>query len=286
MTSAGGAVEAQRDGSRRQLLFFAIVLALVGVVALFVRMQWEVSNTRLTTVTHSTGELGGEFRLLQLTDFHNLSRPGQIDEIIELARAAEADVIAVTGDLVNTHNASLDPARRLIEGLVSLGPPVFYVDGNHDHWSPEQSAEHQLLRELGVEHLVNEAVPISGRWGTLSLVGVDDYYSGHGDLAASLESVPRDGFRFVITHSPQIFPELVEHGVDYAVCGHTHGGQVRLPLVGALYTPGEMFPRFDKGAYRQGATTMYIDSGIGVTGPPVRLLNQSQITLHVVGPQG
>ena len=69
------------------------------------------------------------------------------------------------------------------------------------------------------------------------------------------------------------------------MCGHTHGGQIRLPLIGALYQPGgDWFPKVSKGAYTDGDATLFVDSGAGVTGPPLRLLNQSQVTLHRIGP--
>lgn len=69
------------------------------------------------------------------------------------------------------------------------------------------------------------------------------------------------------------------------MCGHTHGGQIRLPLIGALYQPGgDWFPKVSKGAYTDGDATLFVDSGVGVTGPPLRLFNQSQVTLHRIGP--
>ncbi|NHB83792.1 hypothetical protein G7085_01315 [Tessaracoccus sp. HDW20] len=103
---------------------------------------------------------------------------------------------------------------------------------------------------------------MTGAFGDLTLIGVDDYYTGNGDLAAAVDGAPEEGFRLVVTHSPEILPSLDRHGIDYAMCGHTHGGQIRLPLVGAIYQPGgQWFPRVSKGAYTDGDATLYIDSG-------------------------
>jgi predicted MPP superfamily phosphohydrolase len=284
----------QRAGGRRAFHRDARWLRSAGVVALLLvglavgvlaRAVWEVRNTWLVETTFSTDEVAAELRVVQVTDFHNLPRPAQVDQVVELVRGAEPDLIALTGDLVNTSNDALDPVERLVSGLATIDAPRFYVDGNHDHWSRDQDRLHELLERNGVTILVNESLPFEGAFGRIQLVGVDDYFSGHGDLAAAVAGLPDDGFRLVLTHSPGILPELDRHDVDYAMCGHTHGGQIRLPLIGALYQPGgDWFPKVSKGVYVDGAATLFVDSGVGVTGPPLRFLNQSQVALHRIGP--
>ncbi|SHI65771.1 hypothetical protein SAMN02745244_00777 [Tessaracoccus bendigoensis DSM 12906] len=261
----------------------ATAVLLVGVLTVW-RATWEVRHTKLNETTYASAELSGELRVLQITDFHNLPRAGQVDSIVDLARGAEPDLIALTGDLINTHNETLDPVRQLLDGLARIDAPRFYVDGNHDHWSSDQQALHALLDEYGVTVLVNESLIFDGDFGRVQLVGVDDYFSGHGDLARAVSGLPQEAFRLALTHSPDLLPVLDDAGVDYALCGHTHGGQVRLPLLGALYQPGgDWFPKISKGPYTEGGSTLYVDSGVGVTGPPFRLFNQSQVTLHRIG---
>ncbi|MFT3889821.1 MAG: metallophosphoesterase [Arachnia sp.] len=258
----------------------ALLLALAGVA--YARASWEVRNTVLNETAFATDELVGELRVVQLTDFHNIPRPEQIDQIVELVRGARPDLIALTGDMVNSPSDALDPVDHLLSGLAEIGAPMVHVDGNHDH---PATGLHAVLAAHGVTVLANEAIPFEGAFGSVQLVGVDDYYSGHGDIEAAVAGLPDDGFRLVLTHSPGILPLLGEAGVDYAMCGHTHGGQVRLPLIGALYQAGgDYFPRVSKGIYRDEDATLYIDSGIGVSGPPYRFLNPSQVTLHRIGP--
>lgn len=267
----------------RALTLVAVLLVLAGVT--LTRGVWEVHNTTTTETTFSTSELAAELRVVQLTDFHNIGRPAQVRDIVEQVRAAEPDLIALTGDLLNTSNRTLDPVRRLLAGLAELEAPRYFVDGNHDHWSADQAALHDLLETHGVTVLANSATVVEGEFGRVQLIGVDDYFSGHGDLPAAVAGLPADGFRLVLTHSPEIAPELSDNGVDYAMCGHTHGGQIRLPFIGAIYQPGgNWFPKISKGAYRFGDSTLFIDSGLGVTGPKLRLFNQSQLTLHRLGP--
>lgn len=266
-------------------LALTLVIAFALGAATLVRADWEVHNTFLTTTSHRTDELASELRVVQLTDFHNIPRPAQVRDIVELVRGADPDLIAITGDLINTNNRTLDPVRRLLDGLSGIDAPRYYVDGNHDHWSADHARLHELLERFDVTILTDENTQVSGDFGRLSLIGVDDYFSGNGDIDAAVAGLPDKGFRLVLTHSPEIFGELDRSHIDYAICGHTHGGQIRLPLIGAIYQPGgNWFPKVSKGAYVDGDATLFVDSGLGVTGPKLRLFNQSQVTLHRIGP--
>ncbi|HHT12692.1 MAG TPA: hypothetical protein GX013_05950 [Propionibacterium sp.] len=269
---------------RRPLALLATVLVLLlvaGGAAFHVRGTWEVGHTKLVETVHVTPELTDEFRVLQVSDFHSLPRPEQVDQVVEIAVAARADLIALTGDLINTHNEDLSSVERLIAGLREAGAPVVAVDGNHEHWSAQQTDLHALYEQYGVTLMVDEHFAYLGPWGRAIVAATDDHFSGHGDLAAALDGAPEDAFRLLLTHSPDVVGKLEANGIDYAMCGHTHGGQIRLPFVGAIYAPGRnFFPEYSKGPYEMGEATLFIDSGVGVTGPKYRFLNQSQVVLH------
>ena len=98
----------------------AVVVVFLLAGGVWSRADWEVRNTRLVETTFATSELVGELRVLQVTDFHNVPRPAQVDQIVELARGADPDLIALTGELVNTSNAALDPVERLVAGVGAL----------------------------------------------------------------------------------------------------------------------------------------------------------------------
>lgn len=262
------------------VVVLVVLLAAAGAVVHF-RGTWEVASTRLVETTHVTEELTDELRVLQISDFHSLPRAEQIDDVVALAKGARADLIALTGDLLNTHNRDLTSVERLLAGLQGAGAPVVAVDGNHDHWSSQQADLHALYRQYGVQLLVDEHFAYMGPWGRAIVVATDDHFSGHGDLTKAVEGAPDDAFRLLLTHSPGVMWQMEEHGIDYAMCGHTHGGQIRFPFLGAVYVPGgNFFPKYSKGEYQVGSSTLFIDSGVGVTGPNYRFLNQSQIVLH------
>lgn len=264
-------------------MLVALVVLLLAGAGLVVHDTWftkvaqmSVQSTKITA--------GRPLRVLQITDFHSLPRDWQVDSIIEQAAAAEPDVVAITGDLVTTQDRSYAQVERLFRGLAKTHRNIFVVWGNHDHWNAEAAGANrlaELFSQYGILLLNNSAVPLDGPWGALDVVGTDDYYSAPGDLTTALQGTRADAFRLVLTHSPDIRRDLGGRGVDLAICGHTHGGQIRLPGL-APYMPGQWFPQFVKGRYLIDDVPLYIDSGVGTTSIPVRTFNQSQITLYTI----
>ena len=155
------AAQAKARAVRRRRIRVAATLGILLALGLAVlaRGTWEVRTTRLNETHFVTDELTAELRVVQVTDFHNIPRTTQVRDIVELVRAAEPDLIAITGDLVNTHNRTLDPARRLLAGLAGIDAPRYFVDGNHDHWSTDHSEVHRLLEAHGVTIMGHVNVP-------------------------------------------------------------------------------------------------------------------------------
>lgn len=265
-----------------------VVAALVAGIALGLgALAWhDTSFTRLHEVELVNPKVSSEgLRILQITDFHSLPNDRQVDRIVALAAEASPDVVAITGDLVTTQDADYTQVERLFAGLARTHNNVFVIWGNHDHWNHGGLQRlHALVEKYRFVLLDNTSLPLDGPWGSLDVIGTDDYYIGQGDLPAALVGTRPEAFRLVLTHSPDAEQALRGSGVDLAICGHTHGGQIRLPGIGALYIPGEWWPEYHKGAYDLGGVPLYIDSGVGTTGPQLRLFNQSQITLYEVRP--
>ena len=244
----------------------------------------ELHTTRLVTETTVTDKLAGELRIMQLSDIHMCDDPAQLASIVTQVRDAEPDLIVIAGDSLNTHNETLDPLHELFSQLAELAIPMYAVLGNHDHWSKELPQLIELYARHGVTLLDNKHEVVTGKYGSFTLVGAGDAYTDHANLSQALEGAP-EGFRFLLTHSPEIVPQLEKADITYAVCGHTHGGQVAAPFIGALYVPGQgIFPKYSRGSYRVGKATLHVDSGIGVSGMRLRFLVQSQIVLHVFRP--
>ena len=266
-------------------LAWALVIVVCVAVAVAAEVYREVHTTRLVTETTVTDKLARELRIMQLSDIHMRDDPAQLASIVAQVRDAEPHLIVIAGDTLNTYNETLDPLHDLFSRLAELGIPMYAVLGNHDHWSKDLPQLIELYARYGVRLIDNTHEVVSGEFGTFTLLGAGDAYTDHAHLDQALQGAPAEGFRFLLTHAPEILPQLETADVDYAVCGHTHGGQVAMPFIGALYVPGQgFFPKHSRGRYQAGKATLYIDSGIGTSGMKVRFLVQSQIVLHVFKP--
>lgn len=278
--------------SRRTLgrLGVAAGVGAVGAGGLAVESHRETSSTRVEHLDLASERITGRaLRVVQLTDVHDLPDAGHREQVVGLVQGLTPDLVAVTGDLVSFYTKELGRMSDLMGRLVALGAPVFFVPGNHEHDNTLFSQVLAMVKDSGATVLRDQTVAHDGPWGKLDLVGIDDYYTHSGSVERATRGVRQGSYRLGLTHSPQAWDDLAlasdtAHRVDLAICGHTHGGQVRLPGVGALYSPGGGFlPRLDKGLFDAGSAQLWICSGVGQSTPP-RLDCPSQVTLLTVRP--
>lgn len=225
------------------------------------------------------------FRLVQLTDVHVGPTIGRnfIEDVVSKVNELDADAIAITGDLIDGSVAEIGEAVRPL-GHMRSKHGTFFVTGNHEYYS---GADDWLafLTTIGIRPLRNECITLGDGQDCLQIAGVDDWTAhqfgnGHGaDMNRALES--RDTARPVVllAHQPVHFDEAKEHGVDLQISGHTHGGQIfPFGLLTRLVQP------FVSGLHRRGDTQIYVSSGTGYWGPPMRIAAPAEITLIELEP--
>jgi len=255
-------------------LALILALAALGLYAFW----WEPSGLRATVhpieLRAGADSLHG-LRIAVIADLH-AGAPyigeAKIDEAVSLANAARPDLILIAGDLVsrgvlggrsismNTIGAGLAPLRA------PLG--VYAVLGNHDHWD-DAPAIAAALRRAGIRVLSNEAVLLHARGQSLYLVGIDDSVTGHDDPRRALHGVPIGATALCLTHSPDLFPALPDT-CSLTIAGHTHGGQVDLPLLGRLIVPSKYGQRYAAGFVCESRKCLFVSTGIGTSIIPVR----------------
>jgi predicted MPP superfamily phosphohydrolase len=192
--------------------------------------------------------------------------------------ALNADVILLAGDYVSDKRSSTRTYSGA-EGLASLSNlraprGVYAVLGNHDHWRDAGEVS-RALRKANIRILDNEAVTVGG----LRLGGVDDEYTGNADLkrtVAAMRSAP--GAKVLLTHSPDVGPTTPQD-VTLILAGHTHCGQIRLPIFGALSYVSKYGERFGCGLVTEGSRRIVVTAGIGTSVLPFRLGAPSDIWL-------
>jgi len=221
------------------------------------------------------------FTVLHLSDLHDKEFGSAGKDLVDLVSKENFDMVALTGDLVVGNRPRLTPALDLIAGLRAISEvPLFAVSGNHD-WRLGLGAHfNDRLREAGVQVLSNCAVPLGRGKDRIWIVGVDDPVTGRNRLDRALADADSRSPRLLLSHSPQIYPQAVQYGLDLMLSGHTHGGQIRLPLLGALFVPGMgLLPPWDYGLYTSGATTLIVSGGLGESSIPLRINISPELAL-------
>lgn len=209
------------------------------------------------------------FRLLHLSDFHIDENEPLAGRIVSLVSGLEADLCVFTGDyrfdVKGPCGAVYEPMRRVVASIRS-GDGILGVLGNHD------AAEIAFaLEEMGVRMLVNEAVEIRRRGESIWVAGIDDPFDYRcDDLPAALANVPEDAFQILLAHTPDRYEQAARRGVNLYLCGHTHAGQIRLPLVGSIKHNSKTPREYSFGHWAARQMQGYTTAGIGCSALPVR----------------
>lgn len=257
----------------------AAILCLLAVPV----CRWQNDGLMLTRYTAAFPGLPAELEgitLVQVSDLHS-KRMGEGQEVLlDTISQAKPDVILLTGDLVDGRSPELEPALELARGAAALAP-TYYVTGNHETSLPWKTYEQikNGLEAAGVVLLNNRTEELTlPNGGSLVLTGLSDDNLGDGTLGRLSASWPEDAFTVLLAHEPQYIENYARSGVDLVFSGHAHGGQIRLPLVGGLFAPGQGFlPKYTAGIYALGETQMVVSRGIGGSLFPQRVWNRPEV---------
>ena len=252
----------------RVLAAFSVMLIVISAAAVY---RGEMLITRLYEVPCQSS---GKLRIVGLADLHGNVIGEKQEKLIGAVKKADPDIVVYLGDMLEKTNAkeSAEVLIELTEQLVELAP-VYYVDGNHElnirRNDPEVYRQlNEKLEDLGAVRLENEICSINaGDENTaVNLCGITRHYSWREEeysLTADLKKM--DGVNILLCHYPEsvIWYDAFEGGgLDLALCGHTHGGLIRVPVLGGYYAPEQSrWPKYDLGAYRMYTDTTKSDYG-------------------------
>lgn len=209
------------------------------------------------------------FRLVQITDLHTgrNTSVGFLRRVIERVNQMNPDLVCVTGDLVSSRLKWVQPVCDL---LAQLRAPVVATFGNHDYavngepWTGTELADtlERALTSRNITVLRNRALPLERAGGRIWLVGLDDFWAKGFSPQKAFASVNRDEPIIALSHNPDTVFVLEHHGADWILAGHTHGGQIRLPILGGVLMPVR-HKQFDGGEFRVGRSRLYVCRGVG-----------------------
>jgi predicted MPP superfamily phosphohydrolase len=227
---------------------------------------------------HNLPETFCGFRILHLTDLHADGLMGFAEAVGERIRGLHVDLCVMTGDyrfaVDGTCQHVYPPMERILSSVnARLG--VVGILGNHD-----VSDEIPELERMGVRMLINDALEVRHSRDSMWVIGVDDpHYFGCDDLRGALRRVPSDAFKILLVHTPEIIEEAEACGINLYLCGHTHGGQICLPLIGPLILNANCPRKYTRGLWKYKNLQGYTSRGVGTSGVPVRFLCPPEIGL-------
>lgn len=262
---------------RRILLVFAVIiliLSILGGYSYYIEPNRLIVNETNLTVPHWNPKLNG-FKIVAISDVHggsNYIDEEKIRRLVELANAQEPDLIVLLGDYVSQKAGMRSnlkmPMETVADNLQNFKSKygVYAVIGNHDWWYDDQQVRKEFER-IGVKVLENETASIQVGDETVWLWGIEDYWRNRTVPTASFEKIPNKRNIIALTHNPDSVLKAPPE-ISLMLAGHSHGGQVSFPIYGGY--PFVNDKRFMKGEAIADGKHVFVTSGVGTTGPPIR----------------
>jgi predicted MPP superfamily phosphohydrolase len=254
-----------------QKFLFPLLLA-----AGYIYNRQQTRKLKVRSLKFPSEKMREDLRFTHITDYHG-NPYVDVTAVLESIEEHGSSFIVLTGDMADFRKPeSIPVSLELIRRLSTLEIPMYFVYGNHDQAGEYQKYYTDSLRETGVRILYNESETLSVGKNTLRLVGITEE---DPDYEKATKNVAPEDVTMVLCHKPDRILEMRNETEDFIFCGHTHGGQVRFPWIGALWAPGQgLFPKYSKGRYNIGKTVLYIDSGVGNSRKNLRAFNPIQFT--------
>ncbi len=250
-------------------------------VSTFVPDWVEVTQVKLT-LPRLAPEFHG-YRLVQFSDIHmdKWMTPERFSPVVDLVNQQQPDMVAVTGDFVTQEADRYAPGLVPILRRISAKDGVLAIRGNHDHWAGGPGVN-RIIRDSGMVNLCNTAITLRRGAARLHFAGVDDYYVHADRLDLALRKVPAGGAAILLAHEPDYADVSAKTGrFDLQISGHTHGGQIDLPVFGRLFLP-KYARKYPCGLYHVGDMWLYTNRGLGMTHFHIRYNAKSEITVYTL----
>ncbi|BCJ94219.1 phosphohydrolase [Anaerocolumna cellulosilytica] len=281
----------------KKILFLIAGLLGLGIIIIIISNTVVVVD-KYNVIAGNVPSAFDGFKVVQLSDLHSKEFGRENGTLLKKIAKINPDIIVMTGDMVNSTDTEfsifLTFAKKLAENY-----PVYYIVGNHEQALSKQNLAfiYNELKSYGVNVLDNEMaviekddakINIYGMWFNLRyysdqtsayvLDNPDIYYFAEDTMRKILGECGRESFNILLTHNPVFFDTYSKWGADLTLSGHIHGGMVRIPFIGGIYSPEKtFFPKYDEGLFEENDKRMIVSRGIGNGSLGFRFLNCPQI---------
>ena len=252
-----------------------------------------IDNKRIQITNYdiTSKKVKNELIIAQISDLHNTSFGKHNKTLVNKIKDIKPDIIAITGDLIDSSKTNITVAMNFINQAVKIAP-IYYVPGNHEAWNQsDYSTLKDNLKKAGVVVLEGEDKEITVKDNKISLLGITDPdYIGEAGISeldvvsTDLDTLSYDSDNLVIllSHRPELFSAYKHRDIDLVLTGHAHGGQFRTSLSGGLLAPDQgLFPKYTSGIYKdkEDKTQMIVSRGLGNSVIPIRINNNPEVVV-------
>ena len=266
----------------------SLVALAIGILVAFVTwIIWSNGAVQLTKISIN-GEIKG-LKIAHISDFHNAKFKNNNKKLLTLISNANPDIIAITGDLIDSRHTNVQNSIDLVSNLVEIAP-CYYVPGNHESRIPKEYNELKTaLNSLGITVLEDEKITLEKDGKSYTLLGIrdpmfeipkDSLEKSKSVIAKKLTTLTEDGesYKILLSHRPEAFCEYVSADINLTLTGHAHGGQAQIPFIGGLIAPNQgFFPKYSEGLHQKKNTSMVISRGLGNSLCPLRFNNRPEV---------
>lgn len=281
---------------KNKIIYKKILLLIFSLISMICFFNFQNNHLGITALTFENEKIPKEFnnfKILHISDLHNKEFGSSQEKLIDKTLEISPDVIFITGDLIDSRRTSEDElilALNYIKKALTIAP-VYYVSGNHEFRSGFYDEIKEELTRLGVQVLDDSGVTLKKEHAIITLTGLSDisFSTDYGNsyLNRSIsrkiyeaKSLSEDNFSILLSHRPELISAYADSNIDLVFSGHAHGGQIRLPIVGGIIAPDQgFFPKYTKGIYEKGVTSMVVSRGLGNSLFPLRIFNTPELVV-------
>lgn len=268
---------------QKRALFGGAILAgaaFLGTCVWALQSALGVSQYEITLPQGMEGLDG--YRIVQIADLHSAKLEQELEQALE---QIQPHLIVITGDLVNREDRDFTQALSTAALAVRFAP-TYFVRGNHEVDNPDYARLREGLEEAGVTILEDQGVVLDYHGAALNLVGVKDVNAYPGSRTEAIQAMVQtakdlfvDGtYHVLLSHRPSLLDAYSASGADLVFSGHAHGGQVRLPVIGAVFAPDQgLRPQITAGVHTAGQAQVVVSRGLGNGTPFPRLWNGPEL---------
>lgn len=270
----------------KRFLLVLVIMALI-LAQLYIDNNM-VEITKLQIVSNKIPESFDAYKILQISDFHSREFPGGNELLVKKIEKINPDIIVFTGDMVMGNEQDFTTFFNLLDQL-SGKYQMYFVPGNHEVVLSAKAKQQFLdcFSRNGVTFLDNSSVELVENGEKIKLYGLWYEKKYYQSCELSLEDIQQrigiantESYNILLTHQPKYFSLYQSWGADLIFSGHVHGGMVRLPFLGALFSPeGGFLPEYSAGQYDLKDSVLVVSRGLGIGSRGFRLFNRPELVL-------